>query len=142
MRLLWRNVAVECALTAGVLLLAEALAGFVGGVSAQDLVRSPDGLASASSDTATDRVVIVGRASDALGVATGSSEGEVSAADLATRPVFRPGEIMETIPEVIVTQHGGSGKTITTFPACRASRRPASSTATRTRASRANGAGE
>ena len=85
------------------------LAGFAGGALAQDLVRTPDGVASAS-DAEVDRVVVVGRASDILGSATSSSEGVVSAADLATRPIFRPGEIMETIPGVIVTQHSGSGK--------------------------------
>ena len=76
----------------------------------QDLIRpSPDSDDSLTSADA-DRVVVVGRASDMLGVATSSSEGVVSAADLATRPIFRPGEIMETIPGVIVTQHSGSGK--------------------------------
>ena len=77
---------------------------------AQDLVRpSPDDSDSLTTGE-TDRVVVVGRASDVLGVATSSSEGVVSAADLATRPIYRPGEIMETIPGVIVTQHSGSGK--------------------------------
>ena len=55
-------------------------------------------------------MVVVGRADDIIGVATSSSEGAVSADDLATRPILRPGEIMETIPGVIVTQHSGSGK--------------------------------
>ncbi len=77
---------------------------------AQDLIRSS--LAPDPAETAepADRVIVVGRASDILGVATSSSEGVVSAADLATRPIFRPGEVMETIPGVIVTQHSGSGK--------------------------------
>ena len=64
----------------------------------------------ADANAETDQVVVVGRASDILGVATSSSEGVVSAADLATRPIYRPGEILETIPGVIVTQHSGSGK--------------------------------
>ncbi len=76
---------------------------------AQDLVRSPTGETEAATAEA-DRVVITGRADDLLGIATSSSEGVISAADLATRPIFRPGEIMETIPGVIVTQHSGSGK--------------------------------
>ncbi len=78
-------------------------------VQAQDLVRgSTDGNDPATPEA--ERVVVIGRASDILGVATSSSEGVVSAADLATRPILRPGEIMETIPGVIVTQHSGSGK--------------------------------
>lgn len=79
------------------------------GAHAQDLVRTPAGdIATPTAET--PRVVVVGRADDIIGVATSSSEGVVSAADLATRPIFRPGEIMETIPGVIVTQHSGSGK--------------------------------
>jgi hypothetical protein len=76
---------------------------------AQELVRIPPDQ-SETGQAEADQVVVVGRASDILGVATSSSEGVVSAADLATRPIFRPGEIMETIPGVIVTQHSGSGK--------------------------------
>ncbi len=57
-----------------------------------------------------ERVVVVGRADDIIGAATSSSEGVISAADLETRPILRPAEIMETIPGVIVTQHSGSGK--------------------------------
>ena len=74
---------------------------------AQDLVR---GSTDADAVPETERIVVTGRADDLTGVATSSSEGVVSAADLATRPIFRPGEIMETIPGVIVTQHSGSGK--------------------------------
>ena len=75
---------------------------------AQDMVGTapPDVAAGAEAE----RVVVVGRTDDLVGIATSSSEGVVSAADLATRPIFRPGEIMETIPGVIVTQHSGSGK--------------------------------
>ena len=92
-------VAAACALAVSVLPCAQA----------QDLVRSPDGNL-ATPTLETDRVIVVGRADDIIGVATSSSEGAVSAADLATRPILRPGEIMETIPGVIVTQHSGSGK--------------------------------
>ena len=76
---------------------------------AQDLVRPAAGAADVL-DGQPARVIVVGRADDLVGVATSSSEGVVSAADLATRPILRPGEIVETIPGVIVTQHSGSGK--------------------------------
>ena len=80
-------------------------------LNAQDIVRLPDGVVADPPNAAdADRVVVVGRSDDLLGVATTSSEGVVSAADLATRPILRPAEIMETIPGVIVTQHSGSGK--------------------------------
>jgi hypothetical protein len=55
-------------------------------------------------------LVVTGRAGDLTGAANAASQGEVSAADLALRPLLRPGEIVEQIPGVIVTQHSGSGK--------------------------------
>ena len=79
-------------------------------VRSQDMVTAPPGSTLPVTSNDTERVVVVGRADDLLGVATSSSEGVVSAADLSTRPILRPGEIMETIPGVIVTQHSGSGK--------------------------------
>ena len=95
------------ALTACLLLTAAGLSA----ASAQDMVRSPAGASDAlDNSNGASRVVIVGRADDLVGVATSSSEGVISAADLATRPILRPGEIVETIPGVIVTQHSGSGK--------------------------------
>ncbi len=39
-----------------------------------------------------------------------ASEGTISAAEIQSRPVTRPGEVLETIPGLIVTQHSGEGK--------------------------------
>ena len=65
----------------------------------------------AFADTAlTENVIVTGRAGDWGGIATSSNEGSISAADMALRPLLRPGEIVENIPGVIVTQHSGSGK--------------------------------
>ena len=63
----------------------------------------------ANSDT-VEQVVVTGRASDLIGAALSASEGRISADDLRLRPLLRPGEIVEQIPGVIVTQHSGSGK--------------------------------
>ena len=91
--------------------LAAAAANFlVPSLGAQDMLRATPGSAGPSAAADPDRVMIVGRADDLVGLATSSSEGVISAADLATRPILRPGEIVETIPGVIVTQHSGSGK--------------------------------
>src|SRR5471030_369022 len=57
-----------------------------------------------------DRVVVIGRANDLVGEAEASSEGSVGAAEIAERPLLRPGELVETIPGVIATQHSGGGK--------------------------------
>lgn len=57
-----------------------------------------------------DMLLVTGRAEDLVGVATTSSEGIVGGDALSGRPLLRTGEIVETIPGVIVTQHAGGGK--------------------------------
>jgi hypothetical protein len=57
-----------------------------------------------------DTVVTQGRVASQVGVASSANQGTVGAADLALRPLLRPGEVVENIPGVIVTQHSGSGK--------------------------------
>lgn len=44
------------------------------------------------------------------GVSMAASAGRVSAAELAHRPLSRPGEALETVPGLVVTQHSGNGK--------------------------------
>jgi len=80
-------------------------AGFLGAVCLAALMHP------AFADVAlTESVVVSGRAGDWSGIATSSNEGSISAADMALRPLLRPGEIVENIPGVIVTQHSGGGK--------------------------------
>ncbi len=57
-----------------------------------------------------DEIVVEGRADSLLGIADSATEGTVGAAELADRPTLRPGELLETIPGVIITQHAGGGK--------------------------------
>ena len=47
---------------------------------------------------------------DLIGIAGSASEGRVGAADLRLRPITREGELLETVPGLIVTQHSGDGK--------------------------------
>lgn len=54
--------------------------------------------------------VVRGRADSLVGIASSASEGVVGATQLEIRPLARPGELMETVPGVIVTQHAGGGK--------------------------------
>jgi outer membrane cobalamin receptor len=44
------------------------------------------------------------------GVAGAASEGVVSSQRIATVPLLRPGEVLEMVPGLIVTQHAGDGK--------------------------------
>jgi hypothetical protein len=59
---------------------------------------------------AVSEVIVTGRSGDLTGVALSANQGQVSADDLALRPLLRPGEVVEQIPGVIITQHSGSGK--------------------------------
>lgn len=49
-------------------------------------------------------------AANLVGIAAAASQGAVTAAQLAARPVMRAGEVLETVPGLIVSQHGGEGK--------------------------------
>ena len=45
-----------------------------------------------------------------IGKSESSSQGTVTRAQLETRPVLRTGELLETVPGLVVTQHSGDGK--------------------------------
>jgi hypothetical protein len=55
-------------------------------------------------------VVVEGRQDSLIGVADSGSQGTTGAAQIADRPILRSGEILETVPGVIITQHAGGGK--------------------------------
>jgi hypothetical protein len=43
-------------------------------------------------------------------IAGAASQGAVTSAELDARPLMRAGEVLETIPGLIVSQHSGEGK--------------------------------
>ena len=49
-------------------------------------------------------------AEDLVGIAQSSSQGAITARQLEARPVMRTGEVLETIPGVVISQHSGEGK--------------------------------
>jgi hypothetical protein len=55
-------------------------------------------------------ILVQGRIDDLVGRATSASQGHVGQEDIAERPLSREGEVLETVPGVIVTQHSGEGK--------------------------------
>jgi hypothetical protein len=55
-------------------------------------------------------VSAVGRSANLVGTASAASEGTISAQDIADRPILRPGELLETIPGLVISQHSGEGK--------------------------------
>lgn len=49
-------------------------------------------------------------AEDLVGVAQSSSQGAITARQLDARPMMRSGEVLETVPGVVISQHSGEGK--------------------------------
>jgi hypothetical protein len=49
-------------------------------------------------------------AENLVGIASSASQGAVTAVQLESRPVMRPGEVLETVPGMITSQHSGEGK--------------------------------
>ena len=60
----------------------------------------------ASSDT----IVVTGSRISRLGTADSANEGVVTGEQLKARTVYRPGELLEATPGLIVSQHSGEGK--------------------------------
>ncbi|MEM8710150.1 MAG: TonB-dependent receptor [Planctomycetota bacterium] len=61
-------------------------------------------------DEYLEAVIVEGRGTSRLDIAPSASEGVTGPEQLRRRPLLRPGELLETAPGVIVTQHSGSGK--------------------------------
>ena len=57
-----------------------------------------------------EEIEVRGREDDLVGIAGSASEGIIGRVDLEKRPILRPGELVETTPGVIATQHSGGGK--------------------------------
>ena len=60
--------------------------------------------------TRLPEVLVQGRGDSLLGIADSATQGTVGAKQLEARPILRSGEILETVPGVIITQHAGGGK--------------------------------
>jgi len=55
-------------------------------------------------------VNVQGREDDLIGIADSGTQGTVGAKELEDRPILRSGEVLETVPGLIITQHAGGGK--------------------------------
>ena len=63
-----------------------------------------------------EEVSVVGRQLNLIGSATSASQGQISQQELDLRPLLRVGEVLETVPGLVATQHSGSGKANQFFP--------------------------
>ena len=70
----------------------------------EEVVRLPD-------------IMVTGRSDSQVGIADSASQGNVGQEQLKLRPIIRPGEVLETVPGLIVSQHSGEGKAPAFLPA-------------------------
>ena len=52
----------------------------------------------------------IGRKANLVGTALSASTGTIGQEQISTRPLLRPGEVLEDIPGLIISQHSGGGK--------------------------------
>ena len=64
----------------------------------------------AGGEQIVEKVVITGISTGLVGVADSANVGTVSQKQLEARTVYRPGELLEATPGLIVSQHSGEGK--------------------------------
>jgi hypothetical protein len=103
-------LALKTALAAGAALIS--LGGEPASAQTSTNVPAPDQPAAIASNAPIrlPEVTVTGRQDSMLGVADSAGQGATGAAQLADRPILRSGEIMETVPGMIITQHAGGGK--------------------------------
>jgi outer membrane receptor protein involved in Fe transport len=66
--------------------------------------------AQTSTEPQLKEIVIQGTREDLQGIADTASEGIVTSKQIRTRPLQRAGDIMESVPGLVATQHAGGGK--------------------------------
>jgi len=64
----------------------------------------------APAHSSIEELVVFGRAEEQIGRAIAASEGLVGYDDLNLQPRYRVGELVETVPGMVATQHSGTGK--------------------------------
>ncbi len=57
-----------------------------------------------------DKVEVTGHYENAVGTSDAASAGYITPQLIDDRPLLRPGEVLEYVPGMIVTQHSGAGK--------------------------------
>jgi hypothetical protein len=57
-----------------------------------------------------EEIQVTGRGSDMVGIADSATEGVTGHEELERRPILRPGEALETVPGLMISQHSGDGK--------------------------------
>ena len=64
----------------------------------------------AAAQQSVQEIEVIGRSLNLVGNALSASEGRVSHDDILQKPLLRTGDVLESVPGLIATQHSGSGK--------------------------------
>jgi outer membrane receptor protein involved in Fe transport len=64
----------------------------------------------AHAQPSTQSITVTGHYDNAVGSSDAASQGVITRELLKSRPALRPGEVLEFVPGLIVTQHSGDGK--------------------------------
>ena len=110
-------VAHQCRYARSMLLWGLGAAGTLAGAAVSLAASADTALAgaettdSASIGAATlEEVTVTAQRLELLGTASTASEGVVSDTEVQLTPAYRPGQLLETVPGLIVTLHSGEGK--------------------------------
>ena len=87
---------------------AVALAIFAGAATAQSAPAPPT--PEAQVVASAQEVDVTGHYRNGVGTSDAASQGTVRGDRLTDLPLLRPGEVLETVPGLVVTQHSGDGK--------------------------------
>ena len=79
-----------------------------GACAALSVLASPGARAGGTQEL--EKVVVTGSATNLVGVADSANVGTVTQKQLEARTVYRPGELLEAAPGLVVSQHSGEGK--------------------------------
>lgn len=71
---------------------------------------APAQSAPSETEAETEGIVVYGHHDNRVGTSDAASQGTITPKLIEDRPSLRPGEILEFVPGVIVTQHSGDGK--------------------------------
>lgn len=66
--------------------------------------------AAADTQRRLDEILVTGHYDNSVGSTDAASAGLITAGLIADRPLLRPGQLLEYVPGLVVTQHSGSGK--------------------------------
>ena len=67
-------------------------------------------VAHAGGEQELQKIIVTGRSTGLVGVADSANVGTVTQKQLEARTVYRPGELLEATPGLVVSQHSGEGK--------------------------------